>query len=185
MSRFRFYIFPRLCLALSALDVYKRQFPDSVVSYFKGMMGQPAWGFPEDLQKVVLKGEEPITCRPGELLEPVDFAAARREVEKFYPGASEQNIISWCLYPDVYKRQPRYRSITPPPSGPSSTFPASRPTSTPRPSAPASSSFWMRRGQRRCGTGCWDRRSCSSPTPPCGTPTSCLLYTSSRSWPPA
>ena len=29
------------------------------------MMGQPAWGFPEDLQKVVLKGEEPITCRPG------------------------------------------------------------------------------------------------------------------------
>ena len=51
--------------------------------------GQPAWGFPEDLQKVVLKGEEPITCRPGELLEPVDFAAARREVEKFYPGASD------------------------------------------------------------------------------------------------
>ena len=67
-------------------------FPDSVVSYFKGMMGQPAWGFPEDLQKVVLKGEEPITCRPGELLEPVEFAAARREVEKFYPGASEQNL---------------------------------------------------------------------------------------------
>ena len=48
-------------------------FPDSVVSYFKGMMGQPAWGFPEDLQKVVLKGEEPITCRPGKLLPPVDF----------------------------------------------------------------------------------------------------------------
>ena len=48
-------------------------FPDSVVSYFKGMMGQPAWGFPEDLQRVVLKGEKPITCRPGELLEPIDF----------------------------------------------------------------------------------------------------------------
>ena len=37
------------------------------------MMGQPAWGFPEGLQEVVLKGEKPITCRPGELLEPVDF----------------------------------------------------------------------------------------------------------------
>ena len=23
-------------------------FPDSVVSYFKGLMGQPAWGFPEE-----------------------------------------------------------------------------------------------------------------------------------------
>ena len=38
-------------------------FPDSVVSYFKGMMGQPAGGFPQALQKLVLKGEEPITCR--------------------------------------------------------------------------------------------------------------------------
>ena len=74
--------------------------------------------------------------------------------------------------PSCSSTSPRYRWITPPLSGPSSTFPASRPTSTPRPSAPASSSFWMRRGQRRCGTGCWDRRSCSSPTPPCGTPTS-------------
>ena len=52
-------------------------FPDSVVSYFKGMMGQPACGFPEDLQKIVLKGEEPITCRPGELLAPVDFEQAQ------------------------------------------------------------------------------------------------------------
>ena len=48
-------------------------FPDSVVSYFKGMMGQPPCGFPEDIQNVVLKGEKPITCRPGELLEPVNF----------------------------------------------------------------------------------------------------------------
>ena len=52
-------------------------YPDSVVSYFKGMMGQPAWGFPEELQKIVLKGEKPITCRPGELLPPVDFDQAK------------------------------------------------------------------------------------------------------------
>ena len=32
-------------------------FPDSVVSYFKGMMGQPEGGFPPELQKLVLKGE--------------------------------------------------------------------------------------------------------------------------------
>ena len=35
-------------------------FPDSVVSYFKGMMGQPEGGFPKDLQRVVLNGEETI-----------------------------------------------------------------------------------------------------------------------------
>ena len=84
-------------------------FPDSVVSYFKGMMGQPAWGFPEDLQKVVLKGEAPITCRPGELLPAVDFAAARKEVEKFYPEASDRTVISWCLYPKVVEEFCRHR----------------------------------------------------------------------------
>ncbi len=84
-------------------------FPDSVVSYFKGMMGQPAWGFPEDLQKVVLKGEQPITCRPGELLEPIDFEKAREEVRKFYPDASDHNVISWCLYPKVVEDFYRHR----------------------------------------------------------------------------
>lgn len=84
-------------------------FPDSVVSYFKGMMGQPAWGFPEDLQKVVLKGEEPITCRPGELLEPIDFEAAKAEVQKFYPDASDHNVLSWCLYPKVVEDFYRHR----------------------------------------------------------------------------
>ncbi len=51
----------------------KMAFPDSAVSYFKGMMGQPMGGFPEKLQKLVLKGEDPITCRPGEMLPPEDF----------------------------------------------------------------------------------------------------------------
>ena len=84
-------------------------FPDSVVSYFKGMMGQPAWGFPEDLQKVVLKGEKPITCRPGELLEPIDFEKAREEVRKFYPDTSDRTVISWCLYPKVVEEFCRHR----------------------------------------------------------------------------
>ncbi|NMC73116.1 MAG: pyruvate carboxylase, partial [Geobacteraceae bacterium] len=53
-------------------DVYTRgeemSFPESVVGFFKGMIGQPYGGFPERLQKIILKEEKPITCRPGELL---------------------------------------------------------------------------------------------------------------------
>ena len=81
-------------------------FPDSVVSYFKGMMGQPAWGFqPEGLQEVVLKGEQPITCRPGELLPPVDFEATRKEMEKFMDPAeiNMRAILSYCFYPKVFE----------------------------------------------------------------------------------
>ena len=84
-------------------------FPDSVVSYFKGMMGQPEGGFPPALQKLVLKGEEPIPCRPGSLLEPVDFTAARQAVEQFWPGAKERTVLSWCLYPKVVEEYCRHR----------------------------------------------------------------------------
>ncbi|MBB5183573.1 pyruvate carboxylase [Catenisphaera adipataccumulans] len=79
-------------------------FPDSVVTYFKGMMGQPPHGFPKDLQRVVLKGEKPITCRPGELLEPVDFDKAREEVKELCPHEFDmREIISYCIYPKVMK----------------------------------------------------------------------------------
>ena len=80
-------------------------FPDSVVSYFKGMMGQPAWGFPEDLQKVVLKGEKPITCRPGELLPPVDFEEVKKEMSHFVDPSinNKRAMLSYCLYPKVYE----------------------------------------------------------------------------------
>jgi pyruvate carboxylase len=76
-------------------------FPDSVVSYFKGMMGQPAWGFPEDIQRVVLKGEKPLCCRPGDLLPPVDFDAVREELKKYNPDPSFRDIVSYCIYPKV------------------------------------------------------------------------------------
>ena len=91
-------------------------FPDSVVSYFKGMMGQPAWGFqPEGLQEVVLKGEQPITCRPGELLPPVDFEEKKREMQSFDADPSWRAILSYCLYPkvveDYVKNQKEYGYI--------------------------------------------------------------------------
>ena len=86
-------------------------FPDSVVSYFKGMMGQPAWGFPEDLQRVVLKGEKPITCRPGELLPPVDFKQVEQEMKEFMGDdlINMRAMLAYCLYPKVYKSYRRHR----------------------------------------------------------------------------
>ena len=90
-------------------------FPDSAVSYFSGMMGQPAGGFPKDLQRVVLKGKEPITCRPGELLEPVDFEAKKKEMQSFDPDPSWRAVLSYCLYPkvveDYVKQQKEYGYI--------------------------------------------------------------------------
>lgn len=78
-------------------------FPDSVVDYFKGMMGQPEGGFPIDLQKIVLKGQDPITCRPGEILEPIDFESIKKKLkDEFHVDANMRNALSYALYPKVY-----------------------------------------------------------------------------------
>ncbi|WMM25913.1 pyruvate carboxylase [Tissierella sp. MB52-C2] len=84
-------------------------FPDSVVSYFQGMMGQPMGGFPEKLQKLVLKGEEPITCRPGELLPPEDF----KKIEEYLSGKynvvpQRKDLLSYSLYPKVFEDYLKY-----------------------------------------------------------------------------
>ena len=85
-------------------------YPDSVVSYFKGMIGQPEGGFPEELQRIVLKDQEAITVRPGSLLPPEDFDAIEKLLrEKYYmesmedPDVMEQKVISYALYPKVYE----------------------------------------------------------------------------------
>jgi len=76
-------------------------FPDSVVSYFKGLMGQPTFGFPKDLQRVVLKGATPLTGRPGESLTPVDLEVVKENLKKHTKNPTTRDAISWCLYPKV------------------------------------------------------------------------------------
>ena len=84
-------------------------YPDSVVSYFQGMMGQPYGGFPKELQKIVLKDIEPLTDRPGKSLPPVDFESIKKHlVEKYNYGDKSEEImnqkaISYALYPKVYE----------------------------------------------------------------------------------
>lgn len=78
-------------------------FPDSVVSLFKGMMGQPPGGFPEALQKKVLRDEKAITVRPGLELPPADMKALREEAEKKVERQiSDRELASYLMYPSVF-----------------------------------------------------------------------------------
>ncbi len=78
-------------------------FPDSVVELFEGMLGQPTGGFPIELQKVILKGKEPITVRPGELLEDVDFNQLKEELYKeIKRPVTSFDTIAYALYPKVF-----------------------------------------------------------------------------------
>ncbi|CAM1369715.1 Pyruvate carboxylase [Tenacibaculum litopenaei] len=82
-------------------------FPQSVINFFKGDLGQPVGGFPEKLQKIILKGEKPYTDRPNEHLAPIDF---EKEFDvfknQFQTGIDRElqltDFLSYKLYPKVF-----------------------------------------------------------------------------------
>ena len=99
---------------LSTKDVIAKAdeltFPQSVIDFMKGMVGQPYQGFPKDVQKAILKGEEPIDCRPGELLEPVDLEATKKTVEDAIERPiDDQQLMSYIMYPHVYMDYIKHR----------------------------------------------------------------------------
>jgi pyruvate carboxylase len=78
-------------------------FPASVVEMMRGDLGQPPGGWSKALQAKVLKGEKPITVRPGSLLPPADLAAARAGAEKSCGRqVTDDELASYLMYPKVF-----------------------------------------------------------------------------------
>ena len=79
-------------------------FPESVVDMLRGNLGQPHGGWPEGILKKVLKGEAPLTERPGKTLPPVDFAATRAYLEKELTGykVDNEDVNGYLMYPKVF-----------------------------------------------------------------------------------
>mgnify|MGYP005725714111 CR=1 FL=1 len=110
---------------LSTEDLLSRgaelSFPDSLVSFFRGDLGQPHGGFPEQLQRIVLKGEPPFTERPNEHLSPVDFEAELSTFRaEFGSDMTLADFISYKLYPrvftDYHSRRSRIGNVMPIPT---------------------------------------------------------------------
>ncbi len=85
-------------------------FPESVVEFFEGKLGQPPGGFPPELQKRVLRGRKPLTDRPGATLLPVDFAQGPQGLGKQARRTpTDEEVISYLLYPKVFVDSAEYR----------------------------------------------------------------------------
>ncbi|OJU14246.1 MAG: pyruvate carboxylase, partial [Caulobacterales bacterium 68-7] len=79
-------------------------FPVSVVEMLRGDLGQPTGGWPKALQAKALKGETPITDRPGALLPALDLVATRAEAErKCGRTLDEQGFAAYLMYPKVFE----------------------------------------------------------------------------------
>jgi pyruvate carboxylase len=79
-------------------------FPDSVVDMLKGNLGHPHGGWPEGIQKKVLKGETPLTERPGASLPPVDLEEARAKLSAELLGLTidDEDLNAYLMYPKVF-----------------------------------------------------------------------------------
>jgi pyruvate carboxylase len=87
-------------------------FPDSVVGFFMGELGQPPGGFPAALQKKVLKGKTPLTARPGSYLPDVDLQVERETAAKAIDGeVDEYRLASYLMYPKVFTEFMRTQDV--------------------------------------------------------------------------
>jgi pyruvate carboxylase len=92
-------------------DVMQRgediSFPESVINFFKGDLGQPSGGFPKKLQKIILKDKKPYTDRPNAHLKPIDFETEYNTFKETYQKGFTRAIVmedflSYTLYPKVF-----------------------------------------------------------------------------------
>ncbi|MGE8643604.1 pyruvate carboxylase [Acinetobacter vivianii] len=83
-----------------ALDI---DFPESVVSLFKGELGTPAHGFPVALQQKVLKGTAPLHDRPGAIMPAVDLDQQKQSLRNIFGDLiDDQALASYLMYPKVF-----------------------------------------------------------------------------------
>ncbi len=98
---------------LTIEDVLQRgdtiSFPESVVSFFKGDLGQPVGGFPKPLQDIVLKDQKPYTDRPNAHIPPIDFELDFKAFKTTFEKELDRplhisDFLSYSLYPKVFTK---------------------------------------------------------------------------------
>jgi len=79
-------------------------FPDSVIDMLRGVLGQPPGGWPAALVGKALKGEVPITDRPGLHAAPVDIEETRTKVSAELDGfrVDDEDLAGYLMYSKVY-----------------------------------------------------------------------------------
>ncbi len=74
--------------------------PTEIKNYVKGMYGRPAAPISDEIKKLIIGDEEPITVRPADLLEN-EFEKLKAEIGSL--AKSDQDVLSYALFPPVAK----------------------------------------------------------------------------------
>lgn len=74
-----------------------------VKDYFKGLYGRPPAPFDETVRRIVIGDEDPVNVRPADLI-PAQLAILRAEATELNIMRSEEDLLTYALYPDVAVR---------------------------------------------------------------------------------
>jgi len=72
--------------------------PQEVKAYVKGLYGRPPAPIDERIKEMILGDEQPIDCRPADLLEP-GYEKAATEIGNL--AQSEEDVLAYALFPQV------------------------------------------------------------------------------------
>ncbi len=87
-------------------------FPTSVVEMLSGGLGTPPGGWPQDVQRIILRGAPPQGERHGLAMAPLDLGAARAELEeKTGRTVRCDELLSYLMYPDVFLKFDQMRQM--------------------------------------------------------------------------
>jgi pyruvate carboxylase subunit B len=73
-----------------------------IKDYCLGLYGEPPEEVDREVRHLVNGREEPITCRPADLLEPAMVEARRNLVREGYPKAELDARVTYALFPNAY-----------------------------------------------------------------------------------
>ncbi len=74
--------------------------PKETRNYVKGLYGRPPGRIKEEIMKLILGDEKPITVRPADLLKPMLDECKKTLLEKGYLE-KEEDVLTYCLFPQV------------------------------------------------------------------------------------
>jgi oxaloacetate decarboxylase alpha subunit len=83
--------------------------PKELRNYVKGLYGRPPGTINPKIREKVLGSEEPITCRPADLLSPMLPGATEGVPPELIHN--EEDIVSYCLFPDPALEFFKWRSM--------------------------------------------------------------------------
>ena len=89
---------------LTEEDIYQKgetlDFPQSVIDFFKGKLGIPYGGFPEKLQKIILRGGK---MQKESIPENVNFEQMKQDMKAKHMPVVPEAIVSYAIYPKVFE----------------------------------------------------------------------------------